>query len=123
MSEDEGVAVAPRDHAHDAARYGEALLYDFAKFLITLPLLVLGAMLTLGQAARAGDVKLVNIYLVVGSLSATAIVAFAVAHALTDARARHREPPTNLPGLLKFATALLGIGIGGFLMLWIDTLS
>ena len=42
---------------------------------------------------------------------------------MTDARARHREPPANLPGLLKIAAALPGTGIGGFPMPGIDTLS
>jgi len=122
MIEDSETGVAPRDHA-PADRYGESLLYDFAKFLISLSLLVLGAMLTLSQAARDGDLKLFNIILVLGALALAAVTAFMVANALVDARSRSKEPSPRLPTYLKIATALLGIGIGGFLKLWVDTLS
>lgn len=122
MMEESESRVAPREQA-PVDRYGEALLYDFAKFLISLSLLVLGAMLTLSQAARSGDLKLLNIVFVLVALSFAAVTSFAVANSLVDARSRAREPSPKLPAYLKIATGLLGIGIGGFLMLWVDTLS
>ena len=50
---DDDHRINPRDHA-DGDRYGETLLYDFAKFLTTLSLLLLGGMLTLSTAALLG---------------------------------------------------------------------
>ena len=82
-------AAAPRDVAPDA-RYGEALLYDFSKFLISLSLLALGALLTLTQAAKSGEVQLPKLFLVLGSLSLTAIISFAVGHALVAIEAARR---------------------------------
>jgi divalent metal cation (Fe/Co/Zn/Cd) transporter len=122
MEGEDTTGVSPREQAPDH-RYGEALLYDFAKFLISLPLLVLGAMLTLSEAAREGDVKLTTIYIIVGALSLTAVIAFSVAHALVDARASGKEPSSRLAVVLKLATGLFGMGVGGFLFMWIDTLA
>ena len=122
MTEDEGHRIAPRDHA-EGDRYGETLLYDFAKFLTTLSLLVLGGMLTLSTAARSGDLKLFNIIFVTVAIALAGMAAFVTANALVDARASGREPSAMLPKLMKFATGLLGIGLGGFLAMWLDSLN
>ena len=114
--------LKPRDHA-GSDRYGETMLYDFAKFLTTLSLLVLGGMLTLSSAARDGDLKLFNIIFVSCAVAFAGIMAFVTANALVDARARGREPSAHLPTLMKVSTGLIGLGVGGFLMMWLDTLS
>jgi len=119
---DEESKVDPRDHA-DSDRYGETLLYDFSKFLTTLALLVLGGMLTLSSAARAGDLKLFNIIFVSSAVALAGVCSFITANALVDARAKGREPSPILPNLMKAATALIGMGVGGFLTMWLDSLS
>ena len=43
--------------------------------------------------------------------------------ALVDARATGREPNPVLPKLMKAATGIIGVGLGGFLMMWLDSLS
>jgi len=119
---DDDRRVDPRDHA-DGNRYGETMLYDFAKFLTTLSLLVLGGMLTLSSAAREGDLKLFNIIFVSGAVALAGMMSFVTANALVDARARGRQPSDQLPTLMKVSTGLIGLGVGGFLMMWLDTLS
>ena len=122
MTDDDGHRIDPREHA-DSDRYGETMLYDFAKFITTLSLLLLGGMLTLSTAARSGDLKVFNIIFVTVAIAIAGMTAFVTANALVDARANGREPSHLLPKLLKFATGIIGVGLGGFLMMWLDSLS
>ena len=122
MSDDEGGPVDLRREAGDA-HYGESLLYDFAKFMTTLSLLLLGGMLTLSGAAKAGDLKLINILFVSVAIAVSGMCAFATAYGIADARSRGREPARYLRTQMQVANACAGIGIGGFLMMWLDTLS
>ena len=109
-------SVAPED------RYGETLLYDFAKFLTTMSLLALGGVLTLTQTADRSDIKLFNIILVLGAIATAGILSFVTANALVDARAAGREPQPYLKKMIKAAMACLGVGTGAFLMIWLDML-
>ena len=119
---DDDTKVHPRDHAQ-SDRYGETMLYDFAKFITTLSLLLLGGMLTLSAAARQGDLKLFNLIFVTVAIAVAGMTAFITANALVDARASGRDPSPHLPKLMKFATGVIGVGLGGFLMMWLDSLS
>ena len=107
----------------DPERYGESLLYDYAKFVTTLALLVLGGVLTLTQAAADGEIEPYNVGLILGSVSIGGVVALSTANALVDARSRHRQPSRWLPLYLKAAMAFIGIGLGAFLYMWWETLS
>ena len=122
MMDDEGHRVDPREHA-DNDRYGETMLYDFAKFITTLSLLLLGGMLTLSTAARSGDLKLFNIVFVTVAIAIAGLMSFITANALVDARATGCEPSRHLPTIMKAATGIIGVGLGGFLMMWLDSLS
>ena len=122
MNEDEGHRIAPRDHA-EGDRYGETLLYDFAKFLTTLSLLVLGGMLTLSAAARQGDLKIFNIIFVTVAIALAGMIAFVSANSIADARSGGREPSHHIRTLMKAATGLIGVGLGGFLAMWLDSLT
>ncbi len=110
-------AAASRD------RYGETLLYDFAKFLTTMSLLALGGVLTLVQTADTSDVKLFNIIFVLSAIALAGILSISTASSLVDARAAGKEPLPQLKTVVKVAMALLGIGTGGFLMMWLDALT
>jgi hypothetical protein len=110
-------AVAPPD------AYGETLLYDYAKHLTTLSLLAIGGVLTVTQTADRGDVKPPVIAIVLGALALAGILAFSTANGLVAARSTGKVPPPGLPTLLKAATGFLGMGTGGFLMMWWDSLS
>lgn len=120
MSEDSEIwdpkAVAPD------LRYGETLLYDFSKFLTTLSLLALGGVLTLTQTADRTDIKLFNIIFVLAAIALAGILSITTANALVDARAAGKEPHAALPKIMKAAMGLLGVGTGGFLMIWLDML-
>jgi hypothetical protein len=120
MTDDEGRAD-PKAHATPDT-YGETLLYDYAKWMTTLALLALGGVLTITQTADLKDIKLFNIAVVLASITLAGILAFSTANGLVAARASGKEPPRGLPGLIKAATGFLGMGTGGFLMMWWDSL-
>ena len=121
MSDDES-RIDPRLIAPDA-HYGEALLYDFAKFYTTLSLLAIGGVLTVTATADPHDVKPPVIAVVLGAIALAGALSVSVAHALVEARAGGREPRAGLNKMMKVATGLLGMGAGGFLMMWWDSLS
>src|SRR5690349_2802991 len=113
---DDSELVRPRHSADD--RYGETLLYDFAKFLTTLALIALGGVLTLTQTVDRSDIKLFNIILVIVSLALAGVLAMTTANSLAYARAAGQEPHPKLPSVIKASMALLGIGTGAFIGIW-----
>ncbi|HZB69443.1 MAG TPA: hypothetical protein VE403_03670 [Sphingomicrobium sp.] len=104
------------------ARYGEGLLYDYAKFMSTLALLALGGVLSLTQAAGASDLPRWKIGLIIGAISVGGVFALATANALVDARATGREPSKRLPLQIKVAMAAIAVGLGAFLQMWWNTI-
>jgi len=118
---DEGELVDPKTAPHH--HYGETLLYDFAKFLTTMSLLALGGVLTLVQTAPRSDVKLFTIIFVLMAIALAGILSISTASSLVDARSAGKEPHPQLRTMVKAAMALLGIGTGGFLMMWLDALT
>ena len=119
---DEETRGDPRNAAPPDA-YGETLLYDYAKHLTTLALLAIGGVLTVTQTANRADVKPPVIAIVLGAIAIAGILAFSTANGLVAARSTGKEPPPGLPRLLRIATGFLGMGTGGFLMMWWDSLS
>lgn len=104
-----------------SAHFGEALVYDFAKFLTSLSLLALGGVLSLTQAANKQDVKPVTIAFVLGTIALAGALSTSVASRLVDAAA-FDKPAKRSRAYLVAAVSLLGIGTGGFLAMWWDTL-
>lgn len=121
MSDDSNIGD-PKTVAPDGL-YGESLLYDFSKFVTTLSLLALGGVLSLTQAADRSDVKLVNILLVLGSISLAGVLALSVASTLAASRSAGTEPPRWPGKAIRAAMGLLGVGTGAFLMIWWDMLT
>lgn len=120
MSDEEGL-VRPAE-APDR-RYGETLLYDFAKFLTTLSLIAMGGVLTLNEAAKPGEIRVQNLALVVIAIGSAGVLALSTANDLVKARAAGREPSRRLSGMLQWAMGLLGIAGGAFLAMYLDTLA
>lgn len=121
MSIDLEAKVNVRDHASDS-HYGETLLYDFAKTLTSLSLIVLGGVLTLGGTERAADIPLFGLFLTSGAVAMAGMLALSTAFAIVEARAKNRDLPNYLPRLIKAANFLLGIGVGGFMVIWLESL-
>jgi hypothetical protein len=116
MTDDES-HVDPKAMA-EGRHFGEALLYVFAKFLTTLALLALGGVLTLTQTADEKVVKKAVIGFVLGAIAIAGLPAVSAANALVEAEAGGRKPRMDPRILVKAATGFLGVGAGGFLMMW-----
>ncbi len=121
MDDDLESTVNVRGHAPDG-RYGETLLYDFAKTLTSLSLLVLGGVLTLGGTQQATDIPLSGLVLTSGAIALAGMLALSTVFGIVKARAEDREPPKNLLLLIKSANFLFGVGLGAFMLIWLESL-
>ena len=109
-------AVAAGDH------FEEAVMYDFAKFLTTLALLMLGGVLTVTQTADKAVAKPAVVAVVMGFISFSGILAISAAGKLARINIGNDYPGFTPRRYLKAAIILLSAGAGSFLFLWWKTL-
>jgi hypothetical protein len=121
MSDELHSKVNVRDHAPEG-QYGEVLLYDFAKTLTSLSLIVLGGVLTLGGTQRAEEIPRVPLIVVLVSIALAGLFALTTTFGIVEARTKDRQPPAYLFKLIKAANFMLGVGLGGFMFIWVETL-
>jgi hypothetical protein len=114
-------SVDPRTVA-DAERFDEAVLYDFAKFVTTLSLFALGGLLTLIQTADRATAKPPVVAFIVGAVALAGICGVGAASRIAKVGKPSRRKGTSPQTMLLIAIAFLGLGAGGFLMLWWKTL-
>jgi hypothetical protein len=105
-------AIAGSDH------FDAAVLYDFSKFLTTLSLLALGGVLTLTQTADQHVIKKPVVAMVVSFIALAGISAFSAAGKLAKLGLSKRKERLTPQHYLFAAVAFLGMGAGGFLMMW-----
>jgi hypothetical protein len=60
--------------------------------------------------------------LALGALAFAGVLAFGVAFSQAEVRWSGREPSRRLSLLIQAATSLLGLGTGGFVWMWWNTL-
>jgi hypothetical protein len=120
MTDDES-RVEPRQQA-GAEHYGESLLYDFSKFLTTLAILALGGVLTLTQTVDRSDIKTANIVIAIVAIALAGTLALSTANSIAYARSSSQTLPRNLHRYILAAMGFLGMGMGSFLFMWMDTL-
>ena len=121
MSDELESKVDVREYAAEG-HYGETLLYDFAKTLTSLSLIVLGGVLSLAGTQRAADIPVFSLVLVSGAIAVAGLLALSTAFGIVEARTKNTEPSPRLPLMIKGANFLLGIGLGGFMVIWLDSL-
>ena len=120
MIEDDS-SVDPKGVA-DEEHFEQAMLYDFAKFLTTLALLMLGGVLTVTQTADKAVAKPPVIAIVVSFIALAGVCAISAAGKLAKVNLSLRVERFTPQHYLMGAIAFLGMGAGGFLMLWWKTL-
>jgi hypothetical protein len=117
MIDDEGKGAGPAVEGTDS----ELLLYDYFKHLTSLTLLTLGGVLAIAQAADRTDVKPVMLIIVLIVISSAGILSFVGAGEIV--RKRYTGSTThNIDFYRKVAPALLAVGVGMFLGIYVDTL-
>ena len=118
MTDDEStLPVKPTDDASDR----ELLLYDFFKHLTSLTLLTLGGVLAIAQAADRTDVKPPMLIAVLVVISAGGICSFVGASEIVKKRYTGARSH-SIEFYRKAAPALLAVGVGMFLGIYVDTL-
>ena len=121
MIEDES-SIDPKVVA-DESQFDEAMLYDFAKFLTTLALLMLGGVLTVTQTADRAVAKPPVIAIVVAFIAIAGVCAVSAAGKIAKVHLSYRAERLTARHYLFGAIAFLGMGAGGFLTIWWKTLS
>lgn len=104
-------------------RDGELILYDFFKHLTSIVVLTLGGVLIIAQDFDPTDVKPFMIVTAIGVIGLAGVLAFSGSSEIV--RARYTGLPTqkSLQFLRVAAPALLSVGVGLFLAMFVDSLS
>ena len=120
MIEDDS-SIDPKVVAGDS-RFDDAIQYDFAKFLTTLALLMLGGVLTVTQTADKAVAKPAVVAVVMAFISVAGISAITAAGKLAKVNVGQDYPAFTPRRYLVVALVLLSAGAGSFLYLWWKTL-
>jgi hypothetical protein len=99
-----------------------AMLYDWFKHLTTLSILALGGVLSLSQSGNT-DLKTATLVIVVVFIGGAGIAAFTAAEKIMGAVANGDLLPPSVGWLQKGAPALLGMGVGAFLYVFLQSLN
>jgi hypothetical protein len=105
-----------------ARRDGELLVYDFFKYLTSLVLLILGGMLIVMKDFDPVDVKPQGVIVAIIVISSAGVLAFSGAAEIVRARSTDTPPKPSLKFLRAAAPAMLALGLGLFLSMFIDSL-
>ena len=103
-------------------RDGELLVYDFFKYLTSLVLLILGGMLLVMKDFDPADVKPQMVIVAIIVISSAGVLAFSGAAEIVRARSTGAPTHRSLTFLRTAAPALLALGLGLFLAMFIDSL-
>jgi hypothetical protein len=96
----------------------DGLLYDWFKHLTSLSLLTLGGILSLSQTNDA-DIKKHTLVGVLIAVGASGVLGFSGAEQIVQARTSGKPLPAYLNVIRQAASALLGLGVGAFLYIFI----
>ena len=120
MIDDESKAELP---VHVEDRYGEGLLYDLGKFLTSLSLFAIGGVLTVADTARPGDIKAFNLVTITIALATAAVLAASTSGGIAYSRFTGKPLSRYLHHYARASFALLGVGLGMFIAMWVDKLN
>ena len=119
MNEDESnLPVLAPDRGADA----DLLVYDFFKHLTSLAILILGGVLIVAQAADPADIKRWLLVAILVLISAGGILAFSGSIEIVRARSTGTPVRGSLRWSRMLAPALMAVGVGMFLSMFIDSL-
>jgi hypothetical protein len=100
----------------------EQLLYDWFKHLTSLSLLAIGGALSLSQTGKA-NVAALPLTVIVVALAAAGICSFTGADKLVRAAAAGQPLPRSVLLFSRAAPGFLGVGVGAFLAVFLESLS
>ena len=118
MSDDSVSAFTGPEPANDK----EILLYDYSKHLLSLTLLGIGGIISIAQSPQGQKIPGMIVSLLIGFLAISG--SFSLSCTAAILRARQHDKPVSRAAWLYSRSAMLflGIGVGGFLTIWIKVL-
>ena len=111
-------AVIELDVSHDKVM----LLYDYSKHLLSLALFGLGGIVSLAQSPQGQKIPGLIVSLMLAFLAASACCSLTCSADILRARQDDRALGRRAWISSRFAMMFLGTGVGGFLVIWIQTL-
>lgn len=106
----------------DPAQDKVILLYDYSKHLLSLALLGIGGIVSLAQSPQGQKIPGLIVSVVLAFLAVSGFCSLSCSANIL--RARERDQPVGRGAWLgsRLAMMFLGAGVGGFLVIWIDSL-
>ncbi|KQN25688.1 hypothetical protein ASE86_05625 [Sphingomonas sp. Leaf33] len=106
----------------DPGQDNVVLLYDYSKHLLSLSLLGIGGIVSLAQSPQGQKIPGLIVSMMLGALALSGFCALSCSASIL--RARERDVAVGRGAWLssRLAMMFLGIGVGGFLIIWIETL-
>lgn len=118
MSDDSVSALSGPDTANDK----EILLYDYSKHLLSLTLLGIGGIISIAQSPQGQKIPGMIVALLIGLLAISGLFSLSCSAAILRAR-QHDQAVSRAAWLYSRAGMMfLGLGVGGFLTMWIEVL-
>ena len=106
----------------DPAQDKIVLLYDYSKHLLSLALLGLGGIVSLSQSAQGKHIPGAVVAMVLAALAASGFCSLTCSANILRARRLDRPLDRSAWTIIQLAMMFLGIGVGGFLVIWIKAL-
>jgi hypothetical protein len=100
----------------------QSYLYDFFKYMTSLSLLTLAAILAVSQLPEAADLAKTKVVIALGIVSLGALTAFAGAGQVVRSKMQQEPLAKQTILCLKAAPAVYLIGVGYFLMMFLDVM-
>ena len=114
-----GLASAEPDPAQDKV----ILLYDYSKHLLSLALLGLGGIVSLAQSPQGQKLPPPVVAMILVCLALSGVCALSCSATILRARQRDLTVGKSAWTSSQLAMMFLGIGVGGFIVVWIKGLT
>lgn len=108
--------------SQDGTADSEGLLYDYSKHLLSLALLGLGGVLSITQSTQGQKIPGVIVAGLTVFLALSGLCALSCTASILRARQRGHAVPHAAWLCSQGAMMFLGMGVGGFLFVWIKAL-
>jgi ABC-type transport system involved in cytochrome c biogenesis permease subunit len=99
------------------------LLYDYSKHLLSLALLGVGGIVSLSQSPQGQKIPVQVVSIVLVCLALSGVCALTCTSAILRARQRDEAVGRSAWLASQGSMLFLGVGVGGFLSIWIRTLA
>ena len=107
----------------DLAQDKTILLYDYSKHLLSLALLGLGGIVSLAQSPQGQKIPGTVVSMMLVCLAISGVCSLSCSSTILRARQHDRAIGKGAWISSQAAMLFLGVGVGGFLTIWIKTFS